>query len=71
LKKNSRKKIGSQYGARLGDGLLIEKIAMNENIMVTEKGIRINYLPYEIASYAMGEIFYLHTIQRNTVTAKT
>jgi hypothetical protein len=39
------------------DGGLFEKsIQPNDNFFVTETGITFNYVPYEIASYSMGEI---------------
>jgi hypothetical protein len=41
---------------KLDEYLLVDKIPVNNNFMVTTKGIWFNYVPYEIAPYAEGEI---------------
>lgn len=37
-------------------GLFIDTIPVNENFMISPGNIMFNYVPYEIASYADGEI---------------
>ena len=41
---------------KLRDVLLVEKIELTQNFMLTGKGIAFNYTPYEIAAYAYGQI---------------
>lgn len=56
LNKNARRKFGLKPNASL-EGVLFEKsIKLNDNFGLTSKGIFFNYVPYEIASYAQGEI---------------
>lgn len=56
LNANARRKFGLKPNASL-EGVLFEKsIKPNENFGLTSKGIFFNYVPYEIASYAQGEI---------------
>jgi hypothetical protein len=41
---------------RLAEMLLTDTIPVNDNFLLTSKGIAFNYLPYEIGPYVMGEI---------------
>ncbi|MBO9199443.1 MULTISPECIES: RsiV family protein [Niastella] len=41
---------------KLSEYLLEDTISLTKNISLTSKGIRFNYNPYQIGSYAMGEI---------------
>ena len=57
LEKYFRKEYGVPAGESLEEGGLFENsITANENFYITGKGIGFVYHPYEIASYAMGEI---------------
>jgi hypothetical protein len=57
LEKNYRKQYHVSPTDSLTEGGLLEnKIEPNQNFYVTAKGIGFNYVPYEIASYLMGEI---------------
>jgi Deacetylase PdaC/Protein of unknown function (DUF3298) len=41
----------------LNEVLSVERIPVNDNFLLTAKGIAFNYVPYEIAAYALGGIF--------------
>ena len=57
LEKHYRSKYGVSPTETLEEGGLFENsISANENFYITGKGIGFVYHPYEIASYAMGEI---------------
>lgn len=61
LPKLLEKKFRMQYKLSEKDpltegGLFENKIEPNENFYLTGKGIGFNYVPYEISSYAVGEI---------------
>jgi hypothetical protein len=56
LEKYFRKAYKLKPADPLTEILFENKIAPNDNFYVTEKGIGFCYVPYEIASYAMGEI---------------
>lgn len=57
LDKNLRKLYNLSATEKLSENLLFEDhIEPNENFMVTQKGILFNYVPYEVAAYAYGEI---------------
>jgi len=55
-----RAKFNIAKGAKLsyedGGQLLVSKIEPNENFYITGRGVGFNYMPYEIAAYAFGEI---------------
>ncbi len=57
LEKNFRKdhKLGAKTSLTEG-GLFENKLAANNNFFLTGAGIGFSYMPYEIASYAMGEV---------------
>lgn len=56
LEKMARKKYNINPKESLDTYFLVEEIHANNNFAVTPKGIMFNYVPYEIASYAQGEI---------------
>ncbi len=56
LEKVARKKYTISAKETLDSYFLVEEIHANNNFAVTPKGIMFNYVPYEIASYAQGEI---------------
>ncbi len=56
LEKNARKQLGLRPDQPLTEALFENKIEPNENFGLTSKGIFFNYVPYEIAAYAAGEI---------------
>ncbi len=56
IDKKVRQQLSISPEESLEGHLLIEKIEHNDNFALTEKGILFNYVPYEIASYAQGEI---------------
>ncbi|MES2773611.1 MAG: DUF3298 domain-containing protein [Bacteroidota bacterium] len=55
-----RAKFNIAKGAKLryqdGGVLLVSKIEPTDNFYITGKGVGFNYVPYEIAAYAVGEI---------------
>ena len=55
LLRSARQYLGIKPNESL-EGHLFEKPEPNDNFMVNKKGILFNYTPYEIASYAQGEI---------------
>ena len=55
LSRSARQYLGIKPNASL-EGHLFAKPEPNDNFMVNKKGILFNYTPYEIASYAQGEI---------------
>jgi hypothetical protein len=58
IQKILEKKVLARYNIeKLEDALLVGKIEITDNILLTEKGIAFNYRPYQIAAYALGEIF--------------
>jgi hypothetical protein len=56
LEKAFKKDFPFDEGESIKDVLLVEKITMGDNFMLTGKGITFNYVPYEIAAYAFGQI---------------
>jgi hypothetical protein len=56
LEKNFRKERKMKPNDSLTEFLFEDKIQPNENFFVTGKGITFNFVPYEIASFADGEI---------------
>jgi hypothetical protein len=56
LEQQFRKNFPFDEGEKLSDVLLVEKITMTENFLLTGKGIVFHYDPYEIAAYVYGEI---------------
>jgi hypothetical protein len=56
LEKIARKKRNISPKETLDSYFLVQEIHANDNFAVTPKGIMFNYVPYEIASYADGEI---------------
>lgn len=56
LEKYFRQKYKLAKKDPLEETLLVEKIPITDNILVTGKGINFNYVPYEIGAYAMGDI---------------
>ena len=59
LEQQFRKNFPFEEGEKLKDVLMVEKIPITENFMLTGKGIGFNYDPYEIAAYAYGQIFLI------------
>ena len=55
LSRSARQYLGIKPNESL-EGHLFEKPEPNDNFMVNKKGILFNYVPYEIASFAQGEI---------------
>lgn len=56
LEKKFRAAFKVKKEEKLSDYLLTDLISFNNNFSLTSKGIAFNYVPYEIGSYAMGEI---------------
>ncbi len=56
LARSARRKFGLRAADALMSVLFENEIKPNENFGLTSKGIFFNYVPYEIASYAQGEI---------------
>jgi hypothetical protein len=50
------KKFPLDEDEKISDRLLVEHISPTENFMLSGKGIYFNYVPYEIAAYAYGQI---------------
>ena len=58
LEKTFRANYASMIGKdeQLTDILFVEQIPVNNNFLLTARGIGFQYLPYEIAAYALGDI---------------
>lgn len=56
LERAARRQFGLTAKQKLSAAFLVEKIEANDNFCITRKGILFDYVPYEIASYAQGEI---------------
>jgi hypothetical protein len=56
LEKNYRSQYNVPANAVLTDYLFVDKIPVNENYLITKGNLMFNYVPYEISSYAAGEI---------------
>lgn len=56
LEKEFRKNFAFEEGEKLEDVLLVEKIHMSGNILLTGKGITFHYDPYVLAAYAYGSV---------------
>jgi len=57
LEKNFRKQYAVDDKMSLQDyGLFVDTIPVNDNFTFTPGGMAFNYVPYEISSYAQGEI---------------
>ncbi|RFM35683.1 DUF3298 and DUF4163 domain-containing protein [Chitinophaga silvisoli] len=56
LEKAYRKIFRVSEEVSLKDQLLVDKIPVNENFFITDKGIGFCYTPYEIGPYAMGQV---------------
>lgn len=56
LHRNARRLFGLKPKQKLGTVLFEDEIPLTDNFGLTTKGIFFNYAPYEIASYAQGEI---------------
>jgi hypothetical protein len=56
LEKKFRTAYNVKKEEKLSEYLFNDTISLTNNISLTSKGIRFNYNPYEIGSYAMGEI---------------
>ncbi|THU37014.1 DUF3298 domain-containing protein [Niastella caeni] len=57
LAKKFRTKYKVKPEEKLSEYLFNDTIAPGNNFMLTSKGIAFNYVPYEIAAYALGEVF--------------
>ena len=56
LEKKFRTAYNVKKEEKLSEWLLNDTMSLTNNISLTSKGIRFNYNPYEIGSYALGEI---------------
>jgi hypothetical protein len=56
LEEYFRKKYDLKKEVPLEEALLVPRIPMTKNVMVTSKGIGFSYVPYEIGAYALGDI---------------
>jgi hypothetical protein len=56
LDREARKYFGIEPSKKISDRLFVETVKPNGNFFLTNTGITFNYTPYEIASYADGEI---------------
>lgn len=61
LEKKIRKKYELSDKKPLNEQLLVDKIPLTNNLLITSKCIGFSYMPYEIGSYAMGDIFVSFT----------
>lgn len=53
---NFRKDYNMKPGEKLENMLLTDNIPVNDNFLLTGKGIAFNYAPYELSAFSMGEI---------------
>jgi hypothetical protein len=56
LKRKARQFFGIKPNESLKDNGVFNEVEANDNFAITRKGVLFNYTPYEIASYAEGEI---------------
>jgi Protein of unknown function (DUF3298) len=56
LEQEARRQFGIKPGKDLSDRMLVDTIPVTHNIYFTRAGITFNYAPYEIASFADGEV---------------
>jgi hypothetical protein len=56
LNQSARKRAGLSAGGNLGDAYFVEEIPFTDNFYLTNKGMVFSYPPYEIASYADGQV---------------
>ena len=56
LKLAARKQYGTSPNEVMTEPFYEENLEPTENFLLTDKGILFNYVPYEIAAYAIGEI---------------
>ncbi len=56
IEKAARKRVGMSDGEEIKSRYFADRIMPNGNFLLTHKGITFNYTPYEIASYAEGEV---------------
>jgi hypothetical protein len=56
IEKAARKRAGMSESEEIKSRYFADRIMPNGNFMLTHKGITFNYTPYEIASYAEGEV---------------
>ncbi len=54
--KDIRKQFDIPKGHSLDSRLLVDELEITDNFFLTHKGITLSYTPYEIASYADGEV---------------
>ncbi|RYE25493.1 MAG: DUF3298 domain-containing protein [Sphingobacteriales bacterium] len=56
IEKAARKRASMSDGEEIKSKYFVDRIMPNGNFLLTHKGITFNYTPYEIASYAEGEV---------------